>query len=99
MRARLRASGLDIAPLHRSGQEEIELGATRRGVDLDLTNVRVPRQLGQQSKPHRERGVAEGRWPFVVAADSGRLVRVHHMRTKGPTFERVAAGYELGDRG
>jgi len=96
---RLGASGLYIAPLDRSGEKEVELGAARSRLDRDLANVRVPRQLGEQSNPHRKRGIAERRRQFVVAADRGWLVGVDDMRAEGPCLERILAGQEFGDRG
>ena len=99
MRACLGTPGLDVAAFYRPGEEEIELGATCRCVDLDLAYVRVPRKLGKQSKTNRKRGVAERRWPFVVATDGRRLVGVHHVRAEGARLERILAGQELGHCG
>ena len=89
MRAGLAAARFDIASLHRTGQVEVELGATARLGDRDLADVRVPRKLGEQSKPDRERGVPERRWPGIAAADAGRLVGVHDVGAVVAALERI----------
>ena len=97
--ARLTASGFDVAALDRAGEREVELGAARRGGDGDFANVRVPRKLGQQSKPDGQRRVPERRWPLVVAADGRWFIGVHHVGAVGSPLERILRREELGRRG
>ena len=98
MRSGFGARRLDVAPFHRSGQHEVEFSPTRRRVDLHLAYVRVPRQLGEQSKTDGKRGVAERRRPPVVAADGRGFIGVHDMRAERPGLERILIGHELRHR-
>lgn len=97
--AGLAASGFDVAALDRTGEREVEFGATRRRGDGDLANVRVPRKLGQQSKPDGQCRVPEGRWPFVVASDGRWFVGEHDVGAVGSPLEWVLRREKLGRRG
>jgi hypothetical protein len=97
--AGLRASGVDVAALHRSGQVEVEFRLTACLPDLNLSNVRVPRKLGKQSESDGERGIPQRWGPRIVSAYGWRLVGVDEVRPVTPSLEGILAGNEFGDGG